>query len=185
MVYEYEQMVVAEMLDTNVSEEEIEQYYEEHKATFVLNAPIVRAIWIEVPQGYDGMTKLRGLMSKASLNDDDLMAIQKVVAICNSSHDFDMECWRPLYQLLSDVPAEVAGDGSSLAGSRMIEVKMDGNIRLAHIFAFKGVGSTAPLEFERETIRTIILNKRKIEIINNMQRDLLKEAGANGDIERK
>jgi len=185
LAYEYEQLVVAELLDTNVSDEEIESYYNSHQETFVLRFPLVRAIWVKIPDDKESVKKLRSLMSNSKLSDDDIMAIQRIGATSSLGADYDMESWRPLYKFLSDVPVEAGGDGSWLQGKRLVEAADGDCVCMAHIFEFRLAGAPSPMDYEREAIKTVILNKRKIDIIKSMQRDLLQKADAKGEIEIK
>ena len=52
-----------------------------------------------------------------------------------------------------------------------------------NIKGFKIRNSSSPLSFERENIRNIILNKRKLELIGKMKEDVYNEAANNGKIE--
>ena len=185
MAYEYEQLVVEQMLDTNVSDDEVAAYYESHQENFVLRSAIVRAIYVKLPHGAQEVGQLRKVMQKPTLSDDDLLAIQKIASVSGTGYDFDMECWRPLFRFFSDVPMETVPDEAALRGRRSVETDDGESIYLAHIFDVKGVGDPAPMEYERDAIKTIILNRRKIDIIKNMQRDLIKEADAKGEIEIK
>lgn len=185
LAYEYEQLVVAELLDTNVTDSEIESYYTTHQENFVLRFPLVRAFWVKMPKDNESVKKLRALMGKAKLSDDDLMAIQRLAATSSVAADYDMDGWRPLYKFLSEVPVEAGGDGLWLQGQRMVEASDDGCIYLAHIFEYRLAGAPSPMDYERESIKTIVLNKRKIDIIKHMQRDLLQKADAKGEIEIK
>jgi len=48
---------------------------------------------------------------------------------------------------------------------------------------FKIKDNLSPLGFEKENIRNIMINKRKMELIDKMQNDLYKEAEKNNDFE--
>ena len=59
----------------------------------------------------------------------------------------------------------------------------DTSAYLARILEFKIVDEISPLSFEYSNIRNIILNKRKIAIIEKMQQDLLRAAEIDNNIE--
>lgn len=161
MAYEYEQMVVAQLLDTNVDEQELQAYYDANKELFVLRFPIERSISVRLPKDIGQLPQLRRLMAKPKLTDADMDAVQQAAATYAVDYDFDAETWKPQHQPLDDEQYET----------------------LTHLLETRQAGETAPFEFERESIRTVILNRRKIDIIKNMQRDLIKEAAAKGEIQ--
>ena len=43
----------------------------------------------------------------------------------------------------------------------------------------------SPIELQRDNIRAIIINHRKIEILSKLRSDLLKEAEEGGHVKRK
>ena len=161
MAYEYEQLVVAQLLDTNVGDEELRAYYESNKELFVLRFPIERSISVRMPKEHSSLPQLRRIMAKAQLSDADMDAVQRAAATFAVDYDFDSERWKPLHQQTDD----------------------EQYATVSHIYETRQAGEAAPFEFERESIRTVILNRRKIDIIKNMQRDLIKEAAAKGEIE--
>lgn len=163
IAYEYEQMVVAQLLDTNVGDSELQEYYDSHKELFVLRYPIERSIYVTVAQESANLPQLRKLMGKKSLTDADLDAIQKIASTSAVDYDFDGDTWKPVHQL----------------------AESEQTVTVKHVYATQEPGEASPLEMERESIKTIILNRRKIDIIKNMQRDLLKEADSKGQIEIK
>ena len=52
-----------------------------------------------------------------------------------------------------------------------------------NIKGFKIKNSLSPLSFEKENIRNIILNRRKLELISKMKEDVYNEAVKNKEFE--
>ena len=50
LTYAYEQQMVDQMLDTNISEEQIQEYYNEHSGDFLLKSAIVKAVYVKAPK---------------------------------------------------------------------------------------------------------------------------------------
>ena len=48
ITYEYEQSIVKQLLDTNVGDNEIQQYYERNKENFTLKNNIVRMVYVKI-----------------------------------------------------------------------------------------------------------------------------------------
>lgn len=184
IIYEYERLIVEQMLDTGVSEREVEDYYNANIENFLLRASIVKAIYVKLPKSSPVENKLAALMSKSRLGDDDLVEIQKLTAAYGADYNFDMNVWTPFYRFQSVVPVESDAGLSGRVG-QSLTVSDDQYVYIVRMFAFKSVGEVSPMEYERENIKSIILNRRKIDIIKNMQRDLLRDADAKGKIEIK
>lgn len=185
LTYEYERLIVEQMLDTNVSESEIEQYYEANRSNFVLRTGIVKVVYVKVPNGLPSIAKFKKLLNRAPLSDKNLMEVQQLASTYAEDYHFDRDEWIPFHSFRTAVPVEAYNESSFLHNNRYIEISDKQYTYIAQILDYKTVDDVSPLEYEHDNIRTIILNQRKIEIIKNMQRDLLKEANAKGKIEIK
>jgi hypothetical protein len=89
---------------------------------------------------------------------------------------------------LEDVIKEIPMGNYSIAdfnsNKRFLELDDKDYHYLVAINGFMVKDSNAPLSFEKENIRNIILNKRKIKLVEQMQLDALKDAMNENTIER-
>ncbi len=184
LTYEYERQVIAQLLDTNVSDEEIRQYYDSHRDDFLLKSNIVRAIYLKVNVESPCVARLKKLMSKKKLNDDDMQDLQHIAAAHGVDYYFEEDTWIPFQKLQTMVPIETYNEVAFLKNNSKVIVSDSLWLYVAGILDYKVVDETSPLEYEYDHIRTVLLNSRKIDIIENMQRDLFKKAEINKDIER-
>ncbi len=183
ITYEYERKIVEQLLDTNVSDQEVTEYYSANSANFRLRTNIVRAIYVTLPLGTPCLAQIRKLIKQRSLTDAEATELQKLAATYASDYYFDSETWMPLFLFQSKIPVEIANEVDFLNQNRTVEFSDDKYTYLAMIIEYRTIDQIAPLEYEAPNIRTIILNRRKIDIIKTMQRDLLKEANNKGEIE--
>jgi hypothetical protein len=70
------------------------------------------------------------------------------------------------------------------ANNRFLEFDDKDYHYLVTISGFMVKDSNAPLSFEKDNIRNIILNKRKIKLVEQMQLDALNDATNDNNIER-
>ena len=82
-----------------------------------------------------------------------------------------------------DVLREVPVSQDKLRRKGFIEAKDSFYVYFVAVKGFSMRGSTSPLSYERDNIREIILNKRKIQLVEAMEQDLYKEAVKNNDFE--
>ena len=182
LIYEYEQMIVAQMLDTVVSDEEIEQYYHQHLDNFSLRSNIVKAIYIKVPKGSKAESRVRRVFARRQFSDADILELQRIAATDAADYYFDFDSWMPFMQLQKAVPIETYNEALYLKNNRNISLSDENFSYYAHIVDYRVTNEVSPLELERDNIRTVIINGRKIEIIKSMQRELLKEAQNSGKL---
>ncbi len=104
---------------------------------------------------------------------------QKLFDLCSKyavNFFIDSDVWLYFNDILKEVPLETYDQRAFLKSNRNIEAKDDNFIYLIKIIDFKLKESTSPLSFERENIKSIIVNKRKIDIINKMHKEVYDDA---------
>lgn len=183
ITYAYEQQIVSQLLDTNVTDDEIGIYYNEHSDDLVLHTPIVKALFVKLVKDSPAEAKVCKAISGATLDDEGLLNLQKLASVYASDYDFDIDSWKPFYIIQNQAPIGTSEELNLKAG-RCIAVTDSANIYFVRVLDVRPAGAKAPLELEYDNIRTILINHRKIEIVRNLQRDLLKEAELAGRIKK-
>ena len=90
----------------------------------------------------------------------------------------------PFYTLQGAIPITTYNESLYLRQNRTIQLNDDTTAYLVRILDYKVSDDIAPLEVQSENIRSIILNHRKINILNRLQADLLKEAEKSDNVKR-
>lgn len=183
ITYEYERLIIEQLLDTNVSPKEVEEYFAAHQSNFTLKNSIVRAIYVKMPKNAPSGQKIRPIFRKPALGDEDLDQIQKFASVDAAAIHLNQETWINFYDLQSVVPIETYNESVFLRSTKNLEVSDAEYVYFLRILDYKVQDEISPLEHEYDNIRTIILNHRKIDIIKNMQRSLLEKAAAAKEIE--
>ncbi|MFN8775311.1 MAG: hypothetical protein ACK5XV_00965 [Flavobacteriales bacterium] len=182
LTYAYEQEWIRQKLDTSVTVQEIEAYYNENIQNFQLKDYIVKVKFCAI--GSD--TEQRKLKSLRKLFFSDKPEdITDWIAFCvdnNASYYFDEVTWMLWDDLMKQVPLQVFDKDAFLRSNRDVDFEKDNNIYLIRITDYQISGSQAPLNFEKENIRNMILNRRKLEILDRMREDLYTRALGDGQI---
>lgn len=184
ITYEYERQVIAQLLDTTVSDDEVQHYYAEHHDDFLLKTNIVRAIYVKVAADVPCIGKLRKLMRCDMLSDDDYQELQNIAGMYGEDYSFEEEQWMPFQQLQAVMPIDAYNEVAFLQNNRYYTTSDDRHFYALRILEYKVTDHVSPLEYQYNQIRTMLLNRRKIDIIRNMQLELLGKAEMNKDIER-
>jgi hypothetical protein len=100
--------------------------------------------------------------------------------IINYAEKFDMfnNSWIYLNTVMDQVPYEIQQPGRFLRYNRNIEAIDSLSRYFVHISEYKNAGEISPLELIRDDIKSILLNKRKLEFYNNLENQVYTE-GAN------
>ena len=84
---------------------------------------------------------------------------------------------------LNIVPIETYNKEEFLRSSKYFETKDSVKYSLVTFTDFKIKDGSSPIEFEREKIKRIILNQRKIKLVQEMEKLVYEEAVNDGEVE--
>ena len=173
-IYAYESQLIEQYMDTIVNEQEIETYYEEHKENFQLRATMVKVAYVILDESCKFMKDFKQLMSRR----DTLMMNQldELVEQYAVSSFLDVDEWVRLDDLLSKVPLEIFNAESFLKRNRFVSFEKDNFVYLVRFEDYLMEKSVSPLEMESDNIKSIILLKRKKELLQQMNADLYERA---------
>jgi hypothetical protein len=174
IMYIYESELIRQHLDTTVSEEEIINYYNENPQNFELKDNIVKATYVIVKQNAPKLNKLRGWFHSASTKDKKLL--NDYCYQFATAFRLDDENWILFDELAKAVPIKTYDQEHFLRNNRLLEIADSAYYYLIRIHDFKIKESLSPLEFERENIRSLILNKRKLQLIKQLEKQAIQQA---------
>lgn len=184
LTYAYEQQILNQLMDTVVTDQQIADYYEQHQDEFRLRNSIVKAVYAIAPKKMSADQKLRQLITKRIFIDEDIVSLEELASRYNLQGYYDGDAWLPFYNLQSVVPITTYNETLYLKQNRSIVLSDDSLTYYVRILDYKVSDDASPLELERDNIRAIILNHRKIDILGKLQSDLMQEAEKGGYVKR-
>lgn len=181
IIFSYENQLVKQHLDTLVAEKQLAEYYDKNKADFRLKNNIVKVNYVKLPLDAPDMGLFRRLFRST---DPEEAGLLEDYCIQNAATYFiDSDTWLIFDELLREVPLQVSNAESYLRSNRLVELS-DNHFRyFINFLDFQLVGSVSPLAFERENIKSIILNRRKHELINQKRNQFYQEAFSGNQVE--
>ena len=176
--YRYEQLYVNERLDTAVSDDKIEEYYEAHKESFKLDRPLVKARFLRIYTESPMLEAIRKKMDSSDANDlveADSLAFSSAIMFTT---------WKDEWQDVIVLAREIGVPYDSVLGmSKKGWIRQDdttGVTNLAYLSEIIPSGEYAPIDYMSERIRDIIISTRKQALISSLEQDLLNDARENG-----
>ncbi|MFZ4521411.1 MAG: hypothetical protein ACOYNC_06885 [Bacteroidales bacterium] len=173
-IYTYENALVRQKLDTLITEEETQNYYDANQPNFLLKDNIVQVQYVKLPLKSPLSKQIKKLLSSGDQDDKN-----KLSDLCEKSaadYFLDGENWLLFNDLLKQIPIKTYNQEEFLKNHRDLEYQDSMFVYLVRFKDFKIKESVSPLSFEKQRIRDIILNKRKIELIGKMQDDIFANA---------
>ncbi len=177
LIYEVEQKLIARRLDTLVSDEEINKYYDANKDNFELKENIVRLIFFKLPINVSAEDKLWNQFKRGKKEDYEDLTMRTVEMGGNFFRDEDV--WLSFNDITKEVPIQTYNQENFLNNTTVFKVQDMRYVYFVKILDFKIRNSLSPLEFERDKIRNIILNKRKVSMLRSFEEKLWRKAEEN------
>ncbi len=181
ITYAYEKELVSQRLDTTVTDAEIEEYYNNNKANFELRDNIIKVIYIKVNKTAPDIKKLQKWYQSEDPKDR-----EQLESYCHqfaANFYLDDNSWLFFDDLLKEVPIQAYNKELFLQNNRFVEVSDSVYNYYVNIKGFKIRNSISPISFEKDNIKNIILNKRKLQLISKMKEDVYNDAINNNKIE--
>jgi len=166
--FNFEQQIIAEKLDSTVSEAELKAFYENNKDQFQLESTILKCLLIKLP-GDAPQSELNKLWySKKSADEAKISVFAKQWATMAL---LDREKWYKLEEVAALLPKGTLT--SDNVGSRREGTLSDGDYRYYYrvLESVKGK-ETAPFDYAREQASKVILHKRKQQLLEKWKEEL-------------
>jgi hypothetical protein len=174
LIYAYQQSYLHNKLDTVVNETEIESYYTDNPANFVLNEPMMKGLYIKLRVNAPELYKLRQWYR--SDNPKDLNNLEGYCFSHAIVYDHFNESWVNVNEVVRMIPADDQILLNTLKNRKYIEIRDQNYYYFVNARELAGEGTTAPYELVRNDIHSIILNKRKVQVISELESSLYSDA---------
>jgi hypothetical protein len=174
LIYTYQQELLNQNFDTVITLSEIEKYYEKYKDQFSLNKNIFKGRFIVVSKSAPNLTKLDRLYkSEDEVDNEELedycLQFSKEYHISNNS-------WQYFSIFNNKLPNFIKAEEYFLKNTKNTFLE-DENFRYyIYIKEYKIQGSESPLSLEKERIEDVILNKKKINYLKQLEDELYQNA---------
>ncbi len=181
VVYEYEQALVSQKLDTVVTDDEIRQYYDARDELFILRQPILKVSYIQLRNDAPELERVKRLFASTDFEEQDVLA--KYCAMYASQYALHDTSWHYVDELEKKIPLSKIGEDNYSQKGRIFEIIENNELYLIILHDSKLREARSPLPLVRGQIRNLILNKRKIDLIDRMQRSIVADARERNNIE--
>jgi hypothetical protein len=182
IAYEYQNYYVNQHLDTLVSNAEIEKYYKDNIDNFILKQNIVQATFIKVPQNAPHTDKIKTLIF--SNGEKENRELKSYCLSFAAAYHISDSTWMVFDELVRNSPlAEIPNKIQFLKTNPYYETSESNFLYFLKVDQYRISDNVSPLEFVRDDIQNIILNKRKVGLAKKLEDDVYKEALDDDDFE--
>ncbi len=175
IAYQYQTYYINEHINKEVNEEEIQSYYNANHDNFPLKQNIIRGKFIKLPNNAPKITKVKKLILSARERDKE--ELQEYCFGNALNYTLVDSVWINYDDLVKGSPfAETANTVQFLRKRKYAEVSDEDFKYFLKISEYKKTDDIAPLDVVRDQIVDIIINKRKITLAENLEKEVYNEA---------
>ena len=176
--FRYEQLYVNERLDTAVSDDKVEEYYQAHMDKFILRRPLVKARFLKISAESPTLKELKKKMSSEEVND--LFEADSLAYSSALKFEIWQNNWVDIALVASELGMDYTSVLASMKGKWVERTDTTGIMTVAYISEIISEGHAAPIEYSTPSIKDMIISARKQQLVSTLERDLLNEARENG-----
>ncbi len=170
----YIEEVVKQSVDTVISPEEIKNYYSENKENFKTNATLVRLRYIYLEKDNPKFETIRQKFFDFRKSDSSFWETNVLQFREFALND---SVWVEMSQVYSRLPFINPDNRQQYISSGKSIQHHDGKLTyLVKVTSLLDKNQIAPLQFVEPTLREVILNKRKLELIKKFEKDITDDA---------
>lgn len=177
----YTDAIIAKQLDTTISMTKAEEYYEENGENFKLNEDLVKLRYINLARDNPDLQKIKTWFRR--FNEKDMQELLDR-AFQFTSYSLNDSVWvktQQVYQRIGPLTAQSSED--LLKKDNFLQLEDSLGVYLVFVEDVKLRGEQAPLEYSLPTVKQILLNKRKLELIKELEKDITQDAIKNEQFE--
>jgi RNase P protein component len=174
--YIYQTKIVEANLDTNISKQEIEDYYNSHKDNFILNENIIKVNYFKIPIKAQGLDKIKKLLYANNPKEQETL---RNLCVQNAENFFmNDSTWLLLDDIKKEIPKLKEQPDFNLVTGRILEFVDPQYYYYLRVKDIKNKNSISPINFERKNIKNFVINNRKTRLIREYKQLMLEKAKA-------
>ena len=171
----YKNVYVQKKLNTVITDKEVNDYYAKNKQSFLSKETLVKARYIKLPLTYKDVNATKKIFTR--FNDEDLEELNKMrLGFVNSDFN-EADTWQTYEELIEELPKLASlNKAKTLNTKKVVQFSDNKGKYLLKFYKVLKEGNIAPVEYASVTIKQILLNKRKLELQQKLEKEITKDA---------
>lgn len=181
LIQYYEQQLLNQKADLTPSDEEIQSFYNQHKAGYQLKENLLRGIFLKLSNDAPKINEVKKLMS--SNDEEDYLKLEDYCLQNAKAFDDFREVWKPESLIIKAHPNRKDNTSYSFNKEQLYESSDSLYVYLLNVTEITPQTTPAPLEYIKERIIKILKQQKKLEFIDTFEREILFDAVQNKQVE--
>ena len=170
----YLEALVNKNIDTVVNPNEAEVFYEANKESFKLNDDLLQFRYISLPLNPINLDTIKNRFQRFKNKDKRYL---DSISVQFKAYSLNDSLWIKFSQVAEKVPVvSFENKDQLLKKTNFLQLKDSLNLYLMQVNDVRLQNDYAPLDYVKPSIRQIVINKRKLELIKQLENDITKDA---------
>ena len=176
----YKSSIVAKRLDSIITFEELEKFYNQNKENFKLNDNLLKIRYIHIDENFSNTKELVEKFKRFdSIDKNELTKL----SIKFKAFNLNDSIWIKNDLLIRVLPVLKQNNIQVLKKTNFTQLQDSLGVYLVKIEAVLKTNDIAPLSYVKPTIEQIVINKRKQEILKKIEKEITIDAIKNKNFE--
>lgn len=174
VINKYETELIKQNLDTEVTDEQILEYYNANSGEFRLNRNIVRIATVSIPKDSNKKWVITKLM-----RDYDSLMVDSISSLADKyadSYNMNIERWYDFEEIIDMYNLKVDNQEMFLKGNEFMTINQGDLSTMIRFCEYRLIGEDSPCELQSDRIKYIILSSRKKQLLEKLYDDLYEKA---------
>ena len=177
----YVEALVNNNLDTLISDQELDDVYNNNTQLFVLKEDLLKMRYVNVNSKLSNLDEVKKRFKR--FNAEDKFVLDSIAIQFNSFYLKD-SIWIKSEQVISKIkPLQLGFNKVLLKKPNFIQLKDSLGLYLMQINEVLERGSQAPMQYVLPTLKQIVINNRKLKLIKQLKSDIVNDAIKNKNFE--
>ncbi|MFK7812945.1 MAG: peptidyl-prolyl cis-trans isomerase [Maribacter sp.] len=170
----YKDALVRQAADSMVTETQMKRFYEREKENFRLQERVVKIRFIQLPKRFLNKGEVIKRLKRFEKND---VTYLDSVGVQFNKLNFNDSIWVSASRVAAEIPPLTPENQDKyLKNSQFFELEDALGVYLAKVTGVLQVNDVAPLSFIEPTIKQVLINRRKLNYIRQLETDVIDEA---------
>ena len=169
----YKDKAIQSQLDSIVEKEEIESYFEQNKLNFKTNKDLMRGRYVRVRNENYNLRSIR--KSFRRFNEDDKVFLDSI-ALQFTTYSLNDSIWVQASQFFNRLPSiSERRYKNFLKNDTFFELQDSLEVYLVVVEEVVLRNDLAPIDYVAPTLKQILINRRKLELMRQLDREIIEE----------
>ncbi|MCC9043123.1 hypothetical protein LNQ81_10600 [Myroides sp. M-43] len=177
LIKDYLEKLVQKNIDTLINDRDLKVYYDKYKNNFLVEDMLVKMSYANVLKDNSNYSTVRKYFISSKREDHDRL---ESMSLHMKSYALNDSIWVDVRQIYDKLPFLNGGNKDNyLKNNSFFEVEEENSTYFVKVNKVLSRGSVIPFDYLKKSLKMMVINDRKMELLKQYEEDILKDAKKN------